>query len=156
MIKFVKQPQKETGKMLDLFEDQYGEYRYVRGTVTALDDKNEQFNTNGTGYFRGSVAIDGDDQPTRTLNVFSEMMKDVKVGSEILCRVRASFDTKGELYLSVQFSYGESSSQNRLDIETAKSAWGFTKLVAPKGAKTGKKVKVAAPPVEDDDEDDEE
>jgi len=108
----------------DLFSDQYGQYRYVNATYTNIVAE-ERKNSNGTVFHRGTIQVPGDSKPSRTVNVFGEMLKDIQVGQQGLTRVRVSKDADGVIQLGFQFSYGEGG-QNALEASAVESEWGFT------------------------------
>lgn len=122
----------------NLFDQGYGAYRYLNAPIISLntDDVRTTQKKDEKGvllpadeqktYVLGNIAIEGDVQPTRTVLVYTTMLKDVTVGEENLIKVGATPQADGTAIMSFQFSYGEGGSQNVVSADETKNLFGFS------------------------------
>ena len=116
-----------------------GPYRYLNATLVTLnrDDvrttKKKDPITNvllptdqQKTYVLGNISSLGDNQTSRTILVYTSMLKDVMVGVSNLIKVGATPQSDGTAIMSFQFSYGEGGSQNVVSKEEVSVLFGFT------------------------------
>ena len=142
MLNFISFPNSKNiveGSDGKLFNSGYGEYRYLNASIISLntdDVRTTQKKDPVTKvllpadeqktYVLGNISIEGDSAASRTVLVYTSMLKDAVVGANNLIKVGATPQADGTAIMSFQFSYGEGGSQNVASAKEVTDLFGFS------------------------------